>query len=163
MAIQKEELGSMIVIPFEPQLGNKFVLCLSCSQPRAFLRKHKWKAKAIQENLEARLSLLFCQTSVFDAIRSEVTNLRTQIEDLACSAEGERVELREANNRIQSLERSTAEARAKEQELTSQLEQKNDEILRLDGELTAKLRQLEELQSTQTTRRSRRNDKDGNQ
>jgi hypothetical protein len=87
LALQKEELGSMVVIPFEPEQNQKYVLCITCSQPMAFLKKHLWKAKAVQENVQARIALLQSQNEVLNALCQESAEALRRIEALDCEIE----------------------------------------------------------------------------
>lgn len=127
--LQKEELGSMLVVPFDIEVSRKFALCLSCSQPRAFLKRHVWKAKAVQENLQARFALLYSQTEAFDALCAESSGLRNEKASLA-------IEISSLRHQVSSLQeenskKDTSLARAEETrlELTADLEKLKEQLV----------------------------------
>lgn len=124
LALQREELGSMVVIPIEPEHNHKYVLCITCSQPSAFLKKHVWKAKAVQENVQARIALLTCQNAVLDSLCAESTEALGRIEDLECQ--------------IASMEHERSQQAAKCDQLAKELEH----FRKIQGDLSEEMEVL---------------------
>jgi hypothetical protein len=124
LALQREELGSMVVIPIEPAHNHKYVLCITCSQAGAFLKKHIWKAKAVQENVQARIALLNCQNAILGTLCAESTEALGRIEDLECQ--------------LSSLEHQRSQQAARCDELMKEIAYS----LKIQGELSEEMEVL---------------------
>lgn len=105
LEVQKQDLGSMISVPFDiDESKRRFVLCVTCAKAGAFLRAHDWKAKAIRENLQARIGLLYSQAAVFEAGRSELQSLLDENETLRKQNAVLEKQVKRAEGRVQALE-----------------------------------------------------------
>ncbi len=133
---QKDELGSMLIVPISLNKGQKFILCLSCSQPFAFLEKHLWKAKAVRENLHARFGLLFCQTIAFDSLQAEISELRSNNEDLKCETASLTHDLTASRNEVNRKQAQILHLEENQAQLSDELVKIKDS---LNGEIATQL------------------------
>lgn len=145
LPFQQENLGSMIAIPIEPENGHIFVLCVTCSQPRAFLKKHLWKAKTVQENLQPRIALLTCQNAILSSLCAESTEAQIRLTDLECKADYLEKELVNAGVLLDSMTKDLENATQAKNELSAEIERARMLEQDLTEQLADHLERYEEL------------------
>lgn len=136
--MQRAELGSMLVIPFDLDSTRRFALCLTCQQPLAFLKKHKWKAETIQENLRARLSLLYSQAEVFETLRAENLDTETTAQDAECESSSLRHQVSELERQNELLLTRIKNSEEIRQQLSSELEKRKEAAVESKGRTTTR-------------------------
>lgn len=138
---QKSELGSMIIIPFATEDDCHFALCVTCSQRNAFLERHRWKAKTIQENVQARMRLLFSQFDFLSALSEESEGIRQEKERVEFENFDLHSEMRQLTERLARVEN---DREAKLAEATVELEGLKERNLHLQTDVDEIRHELEQ-------------------
>lgn len=161
-AKQRDIIGSMIAIPFELATGDRWVLCLSCEKPNAFLEQHRWKAQRVKDELEARVRLMFVQEKILRNVEQGYDKLNEQLAAVTQRADAYQKEVEDTTCELTSLRHQLAELQGSGIADLNQLKQQLVDVetsaaahssnaaqveSKLRQELTAVLSQLESLKT----------------